>query len=327
MCLRFIVKNNFVFSVVLFSLFLQSCATTDSISQDPTQIIVAPIGASIETVGNVLEVPIAILEFRKPHFSFGKEARFDRAWAAKDYPAATSLVNDGLDLSHRVNNKSLPYLAAQCIDHNFSRAVVRKLSSLTDFEDMIAPSFKQAIAQNDRATIDKYIDCGYPVSANIESEPLIYWSGFYVSADTASVFDQNGTNSPDYQRGFSKGRDSRIDTALNKILVSHVAGHIFKGANFLSAGWNEAMSVSRKTGLYQFYGETLPELDSEKLKATVIVTELILDGKLSIENLTEKVARDAIKEKLDEVSPGSGTLSNFVYGTMKRMYSANKEAG
>jgi hypothetical protein len=84
------------------------------------------------------------------------------------------------------------------------------------------------------------------------------------------------------------------------------------------------MALVRKDGLTQLYREMVPEADSQQIVALVMVTQLVLDNKLSLGDMTEKVARNAIKEKMDEVRLGSGTLSSFVYGVSKRVYSAIK---
>lgn len=268
-----------VICMTLFSVFLQSCATTHKIQQtkNPTLILEAPF----EAVGNILEVPKAMLKLRKPNFSFGKEARFDRAWLAKDYATATRLVEDGLDLDHKVNGKSVSSLADQCVDRYFSRTVINKGGSLDDFKNAMSPLFKRAIAQDNKELINKYFYCGYPVSSYIESESLVYWAGYYVKQDIAAILDSNGVNSSRYQRGLAAGRKARINSAFAQVFTSHFLGHIFEGGNIVTAGVNELAAMSRSDGFTQIYKETFPELKPAEVKNLVIVTSLLLDGKLS----------------------------------------------
>lgn len=278
-----------IFSFVIFTIFLQSCSS------------------KLRYVKKTTPPPPTL------------EERFDKAWLANDYTTATQLLNSGLELTHKVKGQSLTYLASLCVDTNFSQAVINKTGFVGEFKNTIDPIFKTAIATNNKEVIAKYLSCGYSTSNHIDSESLAYWAGFYVRPNLAGSFDSNGTFSDDYKRGFVKGHESRINSALAYIMTFHFTGHIFEGGNPLSAAWNEGSSALRSQAISAFYQELNPDFDSLQLKGLTIVTSLILDKKLTLDNLNEKAARALIQEELNRQSPGMGTLSNFVYGTIKRM--------
>lgn len=307
-----------------FSTFLQSCASTDSVryaSHPVDGILNGVTRLPFEIVGNVLEVPAAVLGGRKPKFTFSDAARFDRAWSHDDYDTMTKFIKDGFDINYKRGDQSISYIAGYCDNQQFSKAVInRKGFNITDFKKSADPKFKEAIAKNDEKTIRKYFSCGYPKYSYIESNPLVYWAGRYGNKDIANLLDSKGINSSSYKKGLYDGIKIKIDDYFAQAALAHFIEQALDGCGLFSALTKVAAITARDTAIAKLYQTILPNyFDSTTAGLVAKNTGLLLDRKLTKFNMAEKDSLEILKNKINERNPGLGNIVVFVYNTQKTM--------